>query len=142
MLLHSSLERNAGMGYILSMSPRKSIAHFSKFFPGFPAATASRTAKPILPPIDLATGGPDRPVLIRTVKLRYASNSQAAQETGTRNRDGRPAAWQSLEITIPREIAEVTGVGAGITMCIEGYVDGRIRIFPAGDLVTREDAIV
>jgi hypothetical protein len=50
--------------------------------------------------------------------------------------------WRSLEITIPRDIVELTGVEAGITMCVEAYVDGRIRIFPAGDLMSREDATV
>jgi hypothetical protein len=120
------------------MSPRKSIAHRSKLFPGSPAPAAYRTAKSITPSDVVDGGPPDRPVLIRTVRLRYASNSQSAREKGTRNRDGRPATWRSLEITIPREIVEVTGVEAGITMCVEGYVDGRIRIFPAVDLVSKE----
>ncbi len=123
------------------MSPRKSIAHRSKIFSGSLAPAAYRTVKSMPP--DVVDGAPpDRPVLIRMVRLRYASNSQAAREKGTHNRDGRPAAWRSLEITIPREIVEVTGVEAGITMCLEGYVDGRIRIFPAGDLMSREDEMV
>jgi hypothetical protein len=46
-----------------------------------------------------------------------------------------------MEITIPREIAEVTGVEAAMTMCIEGYADGRIRIFPAGDLMSKGEPI-
>jgi hypothetical protein len=93
-------------------------------------------------PPDVVDGGlPDRPVLIRMVRMRYASNSRAAKKKRTHDRVDGPATWRSLEITIPREIAEVTGVEAGITMCVEGYVDGRIRIFPAGDLVSREDAM-
>jgi hypothetical protein len=124
------------------MSPRKPIMRRSKFFPGSPSATASCTTKSIMPPDVVDGGPPDRPVLVRVVKLKYASNSQAARERGARNRDGRPAAWRSLEITIPREIVEVTGVEAGMSMCLEGYVDGRVKIFPAGDLMSREDAMV
>jgi hypothetical protein len=142
MLSHSALECYAGRAYILFMSPRKSIARHSKFFLGSSAVTASRTPKSILPPIDLPAGGPDRPVLVRVVKLRYAANSNAANGKTTRTRASGPAGWRSMEITIPREIAEVTGIEAGMTMCVEGYVDGRVRIFPAGDLLSRDDTTV
>jgi putative transposase len=63
---------------------------------------------------------------------------------GKRSRKGT-GFEQPLQSHQHREIVEVTGVeavAAGITMCVEGYVDGRIRIFPAGDLLSREDEIL
>jgi hypothetical protein len=45
-------------------------------------------------------------------------------------------------LTIPREVALATGMEAGMTVVMEGYADGRVRVFPAGDLVTRSESEV
>lgn len=50
--------------------------------------------------------------------------------------------WETLEVTIPREICEICGYEAGMTVCLEAYVNGRIRMFPAGDLMSREEELL
>jgi hypothetical protein len=95
-----------------------------------------RPAKSIIPPDVVDGGPPDRPILVRTAVIRYAAPPAMRQKTG---HGKAPHQWQTIEISIPREIAEIVGWEAGMTICQEAYVDGRIRMFPAGDLLSREE---
>jgi hypothetical protein len=98
----------------------------------------ARPAKSIIPP-DVVDGGlPVRPVLVRQSKLRYATYS--SQKPTKASELSKPEyVWKTLEITIPREIVESSGWEAGMTVCMESYVDGRIRMFPAGDVMERDE---
>lgn len=110
-----------------------------KYLPPSPASQAAKTAMApahtTLPPLDPNAGGPDRPVLMRLAKLRYAYRVQKARKKGN-------VVHTSALITIPKDILEVTGLEVGMTIMIEGYRDGRVRMFPAGDMVSREDKLV
>lgn len=91
----------------------------------------------MIPP-DVVDGGQEgRPVLVRNSKLRYATSAkQRTYKTKTGQKYGN---WLTIEVTIPREIVEITGWEVGMTLCMEAYVDGRIRVFPAGDVLSREE---
>jgi len=95
-----------------------------------------RPAKSIIPPDVVDGGPPDRPVIVRLAKVRYATSARQRSLT----RAGKsPSQWQSIEVNIPREIAESTGIEAGMMLCMEAYADGRIRLFPAGDILSRDE---
>lgn len=108
-----------------------------------------RAAKSILPP-DVVDGASDRPILVRNSRVRYACGRtpkgkiKMALPRGLG--PGRVPVlgpkWETLEITIPREIAEISGYEAGMTVCLEAYVDGRIRMFQAGDILSREEELL
>ena len=100
-----------------------------------PPSPAARAAKTVTPPLDPNAGGPDRPVLMRMAKLRYAYRIRKPRKKGM-------VVHTSALITIPKEILEVSGIEVGMTMMIEGYRDGRVRMFPAGDMMSREDQLV
>src|SRR5208337_1285175 len=125
------------------MSKRKSIPRTKRIRPSHPVPAIARSAaKSLLPPFpaDPISGNPDKPVLTRTSTLRYQRSPNRVASRSIR-RGGGPA-WIPLAVTIPREIVEAAGFEAGMTMIVEGYKDGRIRIFPAGDMVSREDSLV
>src|SRR5208337_444147 len=126
------------------MSKRKSIPRTKRIRPSHPPPAIARSAaKSLLPPttpLDSVSGSLDKPVLTRTSTLRYQRSPNRGVSRSIR-RGGGPA-WIPLAVTIPREIVEAAGFEAGMTMIVEGYKDGRIRIFPAGDMVSREDAMV
>jgi hypothetical protein len=88
-----------------------------------------RPARTIIPPDVVDGAPPERPILVRTVTLRQAGAWKKA----------KPTWWKMLEITIPREVIETTGLEAGMTMQMEAYRNGRIRMYPAGDILNRED---
>lgn len=102
---------------------------------------ASSAPSAEVPTADLSGLAPDRPLLIRPTKLRFARNLKSQIKT-KRHTNPRVYRWQTMEITIPMEIVEVTGLEAGMTMVIEGYRDGRIRMYPAGDVVSREERLI
>lgn len=101
-----------------------------------PRPPVARTVKAIT--IDPA----DRPTLVRVMRLRYARTSYHMKLRKMNRLKGGGSAWNSLEITIPKEICEVTGIGAGVSLCMEAYGDGRIRMYPAGDVLNAEDASI
>ena len=75
-------------------------------------------------------------MIVRLAKVRYATSARQRSLT----RAGKsPSQWQSIEVNIPREIAESTGIEAGMMLCMEAYADGRIRLFPAGDILSRDE---
>jgi hypothetical protein len=45
-------------------------------------------------------------------------------------------------VTIRRELLDVSGIEVGATMILEAYADGIIRMFLAGDLMSRGDEMV
>jgi hypothetical protein len=96
-----------------------------------------RPAKAILPPDVVDGGPPDRPIIVRISKVRFAASPAMRKLKGNRK---SPSQWQTIEISIPREIAEITGWEVGMTIAQEAYTDGRIRMYPAGDVLSREDA--
>lgn len=95
----------------------------------------SRPAKSIIPPDVVDGGPPDKPILVRTSTLRYAATYK--QLMRPKKSRGVGYQWNTLEITIPREIIEAAGWEQGMTICVEAYVDGRLRLFPAGDVLSR-----
>ena len=95
-----------------------------------------RPAKSILPPDVVDGGPPDRPILVRHGTVRYAATYTPLTVKANHRYDRK---WKSIEVTIPREIAETAGWEAGMTICFEAYVDGRVRLFPAGDVLSREE---
>ena len=98
-----------------------------------------RPSKYTLPP-DVVDGAPPTPpVFIRLAKVRYATSARQRSLTGSGK---SPSQWQSIEVNIPREIAEVTGIEAGMTLCLEAYADGRVRMYPAGDILSRDEEAV
>ena len=98
-----------------------------------------RAGKATQPPIDPVNGPSERPVLVRVVRIRRSAYSERVKARHSQSSFDR---WVSLEITIPREIAEVAGLEAGATMCLEAYSDGRVRLYAAGDLMSREDKMI
>jgi hypothetical protein len=100
-----------------------------------------------MPPIDPPLGPPDidRPVVIRSAVIRYQRTRNKSEVkrsfNKTTTKTGEPF-WMPLMLTIPREVALATGMEAGMTVVMEGYADGRVRVFPAGDLVTRSESEV
>ena len=87
-----------------------------------------------MPPVD-GSGVPERPVLVRLSTLRYSYYKRVKRIRGERVNS-------SAIITIPHEIMEVAGVQPGVTMVVEGYAKGIIRIFPAGDIMNREEEMI
>ena len=71
------------------------------------------------------------------IDRRFAASPAMRKLKGNRK---SPSQWQTIEISIPREIAEIAGWEVGMTIAQEAYGDGRIRMFPAGDLMSKEDA--
>jgi hypothetical protein len=108
-----------------------------------PKSITRRPAKSIIPP-DIVDGGPpDRPAIVRQTKLRYASTWHKHKQTAaSASWIKKPHVWRTVEIVVPREIVEVAGWTEGMTLCMEGYVDGRVRVFPAGDILNREEEMV
>ena len=108
-----------------------------------------RPAKSIIPP-DVVDGVSDRPVLVRNTRIRYAAGREQSIKNqiskkvrvGARGVPKLGPKWETIEVTIPREIAEIAGYEAGMTVCMEAYVDGRIRMFTAGDILSREDELL
>jgi len=97
-----------------------------------------RPAKAVLPPDVVDGGTPDRPILMRQSVLRYAYRARKIWK-GKPVKDGW---WQSLIVGVPREIIETAGWEPGMTLVMEAYVDGRVRMYPAGDVVSREEELV
>ena len=98
----------------------------------------------IMPPPPVP-GEPETPTLIRLVKLRIGRSLNKISERVPRikpnphpDREQRPL----LVVTIPQDIVELGGLGHGMNMVLEGYRDGRIVMFPAGDLMSREDSMI
>ena len=101
-----------------------------------------RPAKSILPPDVVDGGPPDRPVLVRQAKLRYNRPNVTVQALRNYRKRFPDHQWRPVEITIPREIIETAGWEPDMTICMEAYVDGRVRMFPAGDRLSREEELL
>jgi hypothetical protein len=102
-----------------------------------------RPMKSVLPPD--ATNPhhlPAVPVILRNAKLRLAAGDPVKYQRKAWKTKHRPETWKTLEITIPKEVAEVAGLEEGMTMVCEGYAGGTIRMFPAGDCMSRDEEII
>ena len=113
-----------------------------------PAAEADRSPyrrqpKSIIPP-DVVDGQVQgRPVIMRQNRLRYASKYHPGSKTRKARKNlQKPHEWKTVEITLPREVVESAGWEVGMMINMESYVDGRIRMYPAGDVVPAEEEMV
>ena len=113
-----------------------------------PRSNRPRTAKSTIPP-DVAAGqppgvAPARPILLRMVTLRFNVNPNTPHaQSRARLGKGEPMnRWMALEVTVPRAVVEVAGWEPGMTICVEAYTDGRVRMYPAGDMMSREEEMI
>lgn len=98
-----------------------------------------RPARSVLAP-DTVDGPSGPPVMLRFAKIRYANPPAIKLPAKAWRKPGHT--WNSLEIVIPREIAEIAGFEAGMTLCMEVYGDSRVRMFPAGDVMSRDEEAI
>ena len=107
-----------------------------------PISVLRRPAKSVLPP---GVGGeplPSTPILIRNSKIRLAAGDPIRYQKAAWKTKKGSHVWKTLEITIPRPVVEVAGLEEGMTMVVEGYKDGVVRMFPAGDAMSREEELI
>lgn len=74
-----------------------------------------------------------RPIVVRMAKLRPVY--KRLYRTKLRGQTPEVAAV----VGISRDVMKVTGLEPGSMMIVEGYADQTIRLFPAGDAVTRNE---
>ena len=93
----------------------------------------------------------DRPLLVRTGLLRYAYKDKDSKgnkfgdkyrKSLAKSRKVINPRWMSICVTIPREIIEVCGLEQGMTMVIAGYLNRKVVIYPAGDVMKAEDLMI
>ena len=102
-----------------------------------------RQPKSFIPP-DVVDGKvSSRPAIVRQAKLRYAAKYLPPTKTRKASKNFQPAhQWKSLEITLPRAVVEVAGLEPEMMIQMEAYVGGWVRLYAAGDVITREDEMV
>ncbi len=97
---------------------------------------------PVTPMPIMLSNEPDKPILIRqSMVTRVRSPNKIKSSPGYYART-RQAMDNVVKITIPRDCIEVSGLELGMTVVIEAYRDGRLRIFPAGDVTRKEDELI
>jgi hypothetical protein len=102
-----------------------------------------RQPKSVIPP-DVVDGQVQgRPAIMRQARLRFAAKYHPGNKTRKASKHApKPHEWKPLEISIPREVVESAGWEQGMMINMESYVDGRIRMYPAGDVLTREEEMI
>jgi hypothetical protein len=100
-----------------------------------PPRPSSSVPVPQIPVVDDIRNhiDPNRPIAIRTARLRYVYGNKVKKH------NGRLQDWYPVIITLPRDIMESAGLEVGMTLVVEGYADGRVRMFPAGERLGKDD---